>query len=73
LTKQMGVVTTLSFVSIVQGYAISVFRYDEQVNWISLIGVLGIVVSIIGIIINRTKVLLIKDTNIKASDEKLNN
>lgn len=46
LTKNMGVITTLSFTSIIMGFLISVFRYGEQVNIVSTVGTIAIVIGI---------------------------
>ena len=61
LTKQMGVITTLSFVAIVLGYGVSVVRYGERVNLVSLGGVVGIIVGIVGIVFNRKGVVVNKE------------
>jgi uncharacterized membrane protein len=50
LTKNFGLVTTLSFSSIIFGYLVSVVRYSEPVNPICTIGTLIIIVGIIFII-----------------------
>lgn len=50
LTKNMGLITTLSFSSIVMANLISVFRYGEKVNFISTIGSIFIIVGIVFIV-----------------------
>lgn len=51
----MGVVTTLVFSSTVLGYLISIVRYGEKINGVSLLGVIAIVVGIVGIVSNKSK------------------
>ena len=55
LTKNMGVITTLSFTSIIMGFLISVFRYGEQVNVVSTLGTIAIVIGITFIVKERDK------------------
>lgn len=53
MTQNTGVVTMLVFVGVIVGYIISVFRYNEQVNIICVIGA--------GLIVYGLKKILIKD------------
>lgn len=53
LTKNLGVLTTLSFSSIIMGYLISIFRYNEPINPICTIGTIAIAAGIILIVLNK--------------------
>lgn len=50
MTKNMGLITTLSFSSIILGNLISILRYDEKVNFIGTLGSVCIIVGIVFII-----------------------
>jgi drug/metabolite transporter (DMT)-like permease len=50
LTKNMGVITTLSFTTILMGFLISILRYGEKVNLIGVVGSIAIVVGIVFIV-----------------------
>lgn len=50
LTKNLGLITTLSFSSIIMGNLVSVLRYGEKVNIVSTIGSLCIIIGIVFIV-----------------------
>lgn len=50
LTKNLGVLTTLSFTSIILGYLISVLRYGEPINMVCTLGAVAIIVGIVFIV-----------------------
>jgi drug/metabolite transporter (DMT)-like permease len=50
MSKNMGLITTLSFSSIIMGNLISVLRYGEPINFVSTIGSAFIIVGIIFIV-----------------------
>ena len=43
MTKNTGLLTMFSFVSVIYGYLISVLKYHEQINIVCIIGALLIV------------------------------
>ena len=55
LTKDYGVITTLSFTTIIVGYLVSIFRYNEQVNIIAVLGALVIVVGLVFLVNSKDK------------------
>ncbi len=55
LTKNMGMITTLSFTSIVMGFIISIVRYGERVNYVSAFGCMAIVIGITFLVRERDR------------------
>jgi uncharacterized membrane protein len=53
ITKNYAVVTPFMFSGIVLGYLVSILRYNEKINFICLLGSLGIVIGIITILRNK--------------------
>lgn len=50
MTKKLGMITPFQFSNIVLGYLISIFRYDEDINVICLVGGIMIILGVIFII-----------------------
>lgn len=50
MSKNLGLITTLSFSSIIMGNLVSVLRYGEKINFVSTIGSICIIVGIVFIV-----------------------
>lgn len=53
MTKNTGVLTMLGFTSILIGYIVSIFRYGEQPNFVSLLGVILLIIGMYKTIFNK--------------------
>ena len=50
MTKKLGMVTPFQFTNIVLGYLVSIFRYNESVDIICLIGGMAIILGVVFIV-----------------------
>jgi drug/metabolite transporter (DMT)-like permease len=50
ITHNYGMLTPFQFSTIIVGYLVSIFRYDEKVNFICALGTVAIVLGVIFIV-----------------------
>jgi len=55
MSSNYALLTPFMFTSIIFGYVVSIVRYNEEVNFICLLGAIAIVLGIIFIVRNKSK------------------